>query len=162
MVPSGPEAVDPAVQHVGDPGQGVPVAEFAIGQRPAQPFQGQPPLDDGVLIDIRVVVVIDELVPDGLAEDQDDGQEQKDGHGRRPESVIRPAMRFRAGGLLRCNTAIRRSRGRSSGTVGIVMIRQTVFPRPAAHGETAPIRFRDRLGQCGSPPIAENIMVPNG
>ncbi len=58
---------------------------------PAKSLQGQPPLDDGVFVHVLVVIEVDELMPDRLAEDQGDGQQQKTADGRNLVSVMRPA-----------------------------------------------------------------------
>src|ERR1035438_1749179 len=63
-----PQAIDLAVGHVRQPCQRMPVADFAIGQRPNGSLEGQTLCHYWVVIDIFVVIVIDEFVMQRLSE----------------------------------------------------------------------------------------------
>ncbi len=62
VVAARPQPEQLHVQHVGPPGEGVPVAGMAGGERPAHRLRRQPLLDVRVFGDVQVVVVVDELV----------------------------------------------------------------------------------------------------
>src|ERR1700719_3292715 len=70
VMPARAEAVELAVQHVGKPGERVPVRRVRLGERPDNSFARQPAKDLRILIHIRAVIEIDELVMNRLAENQ--------------------------------------------------------------------------------------------
>ena len=72
MRAAGIQSVELAVEHVGEPGQRVPVADGAISQRPAKSLPSQTLLDNWIRIDIDGVVVVDKVESQRLAEDHPD------------------------------------------------------------------------------------------
>ena len=59
-----------AIQHVRNGRDGVPVAGYYMGKAPSDPTQRQPCGDVFIRIDVLWVVEADELVSQGLAENQ--------------------------------------------------------------------------------------------
>ena len=80
MVSAGPETVDLAVEHVGEPGQRVPIAGMVV-EGPRDPLEAQAARDLGVLVDVLIVIEVDELVPNCLGENEQDCQEQETARG---------------------------------------------------------------------------------
>ena len=74
------QTVKLTVQHMGKPGQGMPVVGMGLGECPDDSFERQASGDLSVLEDILAVIKIDELVPKRLAEDQpgDRGKKEAD------------------------------------------------------------------------------------
>lgn len=72
MMPAGIEPEQLAVQHVGKGGERVPMPDLGMGERPDAPIEGQALRDLGIQIDGFRIVVIDELEPKRLAEDDPD------------------------------------------------------------------------------------------
>ena len=58
-------------------GQRIPLAIGPIGEGPADPLAGQARRDVRICEDKAVVVVIEQIVPEGLAVDEPDRQQQK-------------------------------------------------------------------------------------
>ena len=105
-------------------------------QRPAKSLQGQPLRDDGVFIHILVVIEVDELMPDRLAEDQSDRQQKKTADGRHRVGVMRPKSQVCRGGIFRRTAAIGCSPSRLLTAAGFAIIRRPVFLCPVTHDET--------------------------
>ena len=102
MMAAGVQSVKLAVQHMGKPGQRVPVEAVDMGKRPAKSLPGQTLLNDRVLIHIHVVVVSDKVVPQRLAEDQPDNGCQENADPRNRPAAIqtsRTAFGFRRAGV---------------------------------------------------------------
>ena len=70
MVPTGVEAIELAIQHQRDPGERMPVGGMAVGKRPGDPLRRQPVCHLRIFVYVLVVIEVDELVADRLAEDQ--------------------------------------------------------------------------------------------
>ena len=66
------QPVDLAVQHVGDGGQRMPVGGMDMGERPGNARDGEPPRHLGAVADVFRVVIINELVRQGLPENDPD------------------------------------------------------------------------------------------
>ena len=76
MVPSRTKTEDLAIRHVGQPGQRVPIAGIPGVERPAQALEGQPALNLGVLGQVSVVIIINEIaIQDRPIHDQ--GQQEQ-------------------------------------------------------------------------------------
>ena len=81
VVSAGVRSVELVVQNVGEPRQRMPVAGMAGCEGPAD-FLGDRTLNDmRIFVDVFVVVVVDELVMDRLAEDQSNRQQQETADG---------------------------------------------------------------------------------
>ena len=78
MMSAGFEPEKLAVQHVGNRGQRIPVPDLAMGKSVGHPGEGQALGDFRILKDINVIVVIDELEPNGAAEDDPDKSGKED------------------------------------------------------------------------------------
>ena len=77
MVPPRPQAVELAVEHVGEPGERMPVGGVRGGEGPGDAVGGQAARDMRVLVDVVAVVEVDEAVPEGLAKDHRHRQQEK-------------------------------------------------------------------------------------
>ena len=65
-----------AIDHVRNRAKRVPIARMRVGECPAQPGKRYTRFHHRVFVDVNPVVVIDEIVAEGLAEDQPrDGQQ---------------------------------------------------------------------------------------
>ena len=62
VVAPGLHPVKLTVQHVGQPGQGVPVGRVEGGETPFHSLPREPRPDQGVFVDIHVVIAGDELI----------------------------------------------------------------------------------------------------
>ena len=60
------------VEHVGEPGKGVPIGLFVGGEGPAKSFEGQSPFHKGIFEDIAVVIEVNKFVPGGLGVHKND------------------------------------------------------------------------------------------
>ena len=78
------QAVELAVQHVGDTRQRAPLAQRAIGQRPPKSGKRQSGSNVRILGNVGVVVEGDELVAHRLAKDEAHGQQEKTADGPNP------------------------------------------------------------------------------
>ena len=74
VVPSGEEPVNLAVRQMRQSGQRMPVCPVAMAEDPGDPGSRQPLGHVRIVVDVHVVVVIDELMADRLAEDQPNRQ----------------------------------------------------------------------------------------
>ena len=88
VVAGGIQSIKLAVQHMGNPGQGMPVGASNVGEGPAEAFPSQPFLDDRILIDIMLVVIVDKRVVQRLTEHEPDDRRQKDNDRRNHEPVV--------------------------------------------------------------------------
>src|SRR5262245_28587454 len=70
MMPAGVQPVQLAIQHVRNSRDWVPVTGYCVGKAPNDPSQRQPCGDVPIRIDIMWVVEADELMSQGLAENQ--------------------------------------------------------------------------------------------
>ena len=68
MVSSSVQTVKLAVQHVRKRRQWMPVVEVQVREGPDQAIQTQAASDDRIFIDILVIVKVDEVMMQGLAE----------------------------------------------------------------------------------------------
>lgn len=59
----------------------MPVVRMTVRERPNDSVEGKPTHRFGVLINISVVVIVDELVPERLAKDQPRDCREKDADG---------------------------------------------------------------------------------
>src|ERR1051325_3134867 len=69
------------VEHVREPGDGVPVAGVAAGEGPIDVIESQARLDARILRDIKAIVVIHEIVPDDRPVEQESHHRQHVGDG---------------------------------------------------------------------------------
>jgi len=76
------------IEHVGEPGERVPVGCMGGGHGPGDPLEGHPLDDVLVVVDILVIVEIDEVVAGAPAENCTDRHKQQDGDGGDPEPLI--------------------------------------------------------------------------
>ena len=77
MVPPGVQPEHLAIEHVRNHRQRIPLAHRAAGQRPLQSVGRQAVIDVRVVSDIQAVVVFEEGVPQRLAVDRRDDEQQK-------------------------------------------------------------------------------------
>jgi hypothetical protein len=61
MVAAGFKPVEPAIDHMGDPGEGVPVGRMIFRKSPENVFKRHPGCHMGIVTDIFAVVEIDEI-----------------------------------------------------------------------------------------------------
>src|SRR5438477_13090314 len=66
------ETVKLTIQHVRDGGKGMPVISMHMGEGPLNPLEGETVRDPWIFVYVLIVIVVDELVPNGLAEDDPD------------------------------------------------------------------------------------------
>ena len=99
MVAAGVQSVKLIVEDVGKPRQRMPVARVAFCECPDDPLGGRVMGDMRVFVDILVVVKIDEIVIDCLAEDYGNRQHEKTANGpcRVDISAAGPRRRRSAG-----------------------------------------------------------------
>ena len=83
MMPRRIQAVELAVQHVGQGGQGMPVDPMPLGEGLDNPVPTEPPGDGGILVNVNIIVVVDELMVQGLAKDGPDGRGESKADGDR-------------------------------------------------------------------------------
>ena len=84
MVSGRIQAVELAVQHVGDDRQGTPLAEGPSVSAHQSPGQRQSGRNVWILVHVMLVVEPDELVAHRLAKDEADGQQEKTADGPNP------------------------------------------------------------------------------
>jgi hypothetical protein len=70
MMPASVQPVQLAIQHVRNGRDGVPVTAYCVCEAPSDPSQRQPCGDVSIRIDVLWVVEADELMSQGLAENQ--------------------------------------------------------------------------------------------
>ena len=83
---------------MGNPGQRVPVGGVDLGKRPDNPLERQSPGNFRVFIHVIIVVVIDKVMPQRLAEDQPCDHRQKNADRENRPAIIqadRSAFGFR-------------------------------------------------------------------
>ena len=80
MMPAGVEAVELAVQHVGQRGERVPVGVVSVGKRPDDTRGGQAAFNLRIFVYVNVVIEVDEIMAGGLAEDDPDGNGKEHAH----------------------------------------------------------------------------------
>jgi len=88
MMPTRVQTVELAIQHVGECGERMPVGLMRVGEGPGDAGAGETAFGHRVLVNIDVIVEIDELVLEGLAENEPDqgGEREADAHGCPPAS----------------------------------------------------------------------------
>ena len=84
MMSGGIQSIKLAVQHVGKPGQRVPVGGMDMGKCPDDPLERQALGDHRIIIHVILVVVVNKLVSQRLAENgkRDRGQHKAKGRHR--------------------------------------------------------------------------------
>ncbi len=82
MVPAGAEPIELAVQLMRETGERMPVRTMAVGKDPGDAGDRQPVRHVGILINVFVIIIVDELVADRLAEDQSHRQQKQAANGR--------------------------------------------------------------------------------
>ena len=65
------------IQHVRNRGKRMPVVRMHMSEGPLNPVEGEAVCDPWILVNVLIVVVIDKLVPEGLAEDDPDNSHKK-------------------------------------------------------------------------------------
>ena len=78
MVPCGVQAEDLDVQHVGHPGQGMPVTGIADGESPTQVFNSQAVQHVAVFGYVNMIVEVNEVAPGNLPEGAGDDDRKDD------------------------------------------------------------------------------------
>ena len=76
------QSVELAIQHVGEPSERVPVGGMKVRKGPDDSLGSETACDLRIIIDIDLIVGVDELVPDRLAEDEGHGQQKERADGR--------------------------------------------------------------------------------
>ncbi len=119
MMPSGVQAKELAIQHVGEPRQRMPIRGVKRCTGPNNPLEGQPIPDHWVLIHITVIIEIDELTVHESAIDCEGGENQ----GREEKYFKRkPAQgRWRTGSFLPTSGNMPDRRPGSSADVGLLI-----------------------------------------
>ena len=84
MRAAGIEAEDLAIGHVRKPGERVPVVGLPVNERPCDAPPGETREDDGVLINVIVIVIGDKLVMTRGPIDGQRGDDQKGAREERP------------------------------------------------------------------------------
>ncbi len=79
----GRQPVKLAIQHVGEPSERVPVAGMAAGEGPSDALDGQAAGDWQIPAHVVFVIVVDEVVAERLAEDENHRQQQESANARR-------------------------------------------------------------------------------
>ena len=77
MMSARPETINPAIQHVRKPRYRMPVTDLGKSKRPQNSFASKSGSNGWVLINVDVVIIIDESMPNGLAECDPDERHQK-------------------------------------------------------------------------------------
>ena len=77
VVPSGPQSVELTVQQMRQPGQRMPIRAMFVGEDPGDAGERQPVGHLGILSNVHIVIIVDEFMAGGLAEDQRHGQQQE-------------------------------------------------------------------------------------
>ena len=93
MMPAGMQPIKLAVQHVRNPGQRMPVGGVDMGKCPDDPLERQTPGNFRVFIYVKVVVVVDKLVTQCLAENHPNNRRQKNADPGDQPAVIQPGRR---------------------------------------------------------------------
>src|ERR1700730_14769065 len=83
------QAVNLAVQHMGNPSQGLPVGGMNMCEGPGSSFECQTPGDLSVFEHIGVVIIINELVAKRLAEDEPGNCGEENAHAKDHPSIVR-------------------------------------------------------------------------
>src|SRR5438876_8884456 len=71
------ETVELTIQHVRNGGKRMPVISMHMGEGPLNPLEGETVRDPWIFVYVLIVVVVDKLVPNGLAEDDPDNSRKK-------------------------------------------------------------------------------------
>ena len=101
MMPPRLESVELTIQHVRQEGEGMPVIDRNSAEGPLNSISGQARGDPRILVNVIIVVVVDEVMPQGLAKDDpDDQREEKRDDSDSGDNVIGPGRRLRRGCLL--------------------------------------------------------------
>src|SRR3954451_16124734 len=72
MMPARVESVDLAVGHVRNRGQRMPVIRMHMSEGPENSVEAQTIYDDRIIVDVIVVVIIQELMPNRLCKNHPD------------------------------------------------------------------------------------------
>src|SRR5436189_1356189 len=72
MMSPGLDSVKLTIQHVRNGGKRMPVVSMHMGEGPLYPFNGETVRNPRILVNVLIVVIVDELMPKGLAEDDPD------------------------------------------------------------------------------------------
>src|SRR5205809_7098054 len=71
------ESVKLTIQHVRNGGHRMPVVSMHMRESPVNPVNRETVRDSWILVDVLIVVIVDELVPKGLAEDDPDNSHKE-------------------------------------------------------------------------------------
>src|SRR5205809_397596 len=71
------ETVKLTIKHVRNGGQRMPVVSMHMRESPLNPVNRETVRDSWIFVDVLIVVVVDELVPKGLAEDDPDNSHKE-------------------------------------------------------------------------------------
>ena len=72
VMSAGSETVEAAIEHVRKGRERIPMADLCVGESPRDAAQRQPGGNGRILIDVKAVVVVNEVVMPRLAEDDPD------------------------------------------------------------------------------------------
>ena len=78
MMSPRPETVEFAIQHVRNRGQRMPVVGMHMREGPLHPVESKAARDPWIFVHVLVIIVVDELVPEGLAEDDPDNSHKEE------------------------------------------------------------------------------------
>src|SRR5690242_7388404 len=70
MMSGGFQPVKLTIEHVRDPGERMPIGRVSLSERPTNPGQAYPTANLRIFVDVVVVIVIDEIVREGLPENR--------------------------------------------------------------------------------------------
>jgi hypothetical protein len=79
MMPSRLQSEELHIDHMGDPGQGMPVAGMARGERPQDPLHGKAVLNVPVFGDVIRIIEINEIALRDLPEGHEGGDDEEQG-----------------------------------------------------------------------------------
>src|SRR6185312_2696247 len=108
-MPARVQSVKLTIEHVGEPGERMPVVGITLSEGPTDSGKTKTPADLQVLINIGVVIIIYKIMADGITEDspRDDHQEEANSRschrcsGATPGTGRRRQRRFHTGSRMR-------------------------------------------------------------
>ena len=89
------ETVKLTIQHVRNGGQRMPVVSVHMRESPLNPVQGETVHDPWIFGNVLIVVVVDELVPEGLAKDDPDNSHKENRDDASDEAAVNTRRRLR-------------------------------------------------------------------
>src|SRR4051794_34526901 len=90
------ETVKLTIQHMGNGGERMPIVCVHMSEGPPDPVEGKTVRDRWILVNVVIVIVVDELVPKGLAKNDPDKacKENRDSAGDEVLTISSRKMAF--------------------------------------------------------------------